>query len=87
MEYKPEITEKIRNLSVARMVGYLERGRRIDGPCPICSGGNNTPCFSIYPDNSFHCFKCEAHGFNFIDFLKAKGYDFKQIYAEFQDDV
>ncbi len=34
-----------------------------------------TPSFCIYPDNSYYCFGCGAHG-NAIDFLIAQGYSF-----------
>jgi hypothetical protein len=27
------------------------------------------PSFIIYPDNSWHCFGCQAHGNNAIDFI------------------
>lgn len=44
--------------------------------CPFHE--ERTPSFVIYPDNSYHCFGCGAHG-NAIDFLINKfGYSFKE---------
>lgn len=43
--------------------------------CPFHE--EKTPSFFIYPDNSYHCFGCGAHG-NAIDFLMKKlGYSFE----------
>lgn len=83
-KYDPEVIEKIRNLSIADMTGQKNWGRRIDGPCPFCGGGHKTPCFSLYPDNSFYCFSCRATGKNFIDYLTLQGYKFQDIYEEFK---
>lgn len=52
--------------------------RRVSGKrvtlCPFHQ--EDTPSFFIYPDNSYHCFGCGAHG-NAIDFLMKKlGYSF-----------
>lgn len=35
-----------------------------------------TPSFCIYPDNSYYCFGCGAHGNNAIDFMVAQGHSF-----------
>ena len=42
--------------------------------CPFHE--EKTPSFCIYPDNSYYCFGCGAHG-NAIDFLTAQGYSFR----------
>lgn len=39
--------------------------------CPFHQ--EKTPSFVIYPDNSWHCFGCQAHGRNAIDFLMKRG--------------
>lgn len=59
--------------------------RYIDTPIRMISGKRATLCpfhtenhasFFIYPDNSYHCFGCSAHG-NAIDFfIKKFGYTF-----------
>jgi len=38
--------------------------------CPFHN--DSTPSFHIYPDNSWHCFGCQAHGANAIDFVLKK---------------
>lgn len=38
--------------------------------CPFHS--ENTPSFFIFPNNSYHCFGCGAHGTGAIDFLMNK---------------
>ena len=49
---------------------------RLMGLCPFHE--EKTPSFVIYPDNSFHCFGCHAHGNNAIDYLALQGLDFQQ---------
>lgn len=86
MEYDKEIVQKIRDISISSMLGVKIYGRRLGIPCPFHNGKSST---SFYLDNKngFHCFKCGAHGNNFIDFLKQKGYKFEDIYNEFKNDV
>jgi len=43
--------------------------------CPIHN--EDTPSFFIFENNSYHCFGCQAHGSNAIDFvIEWKGLDF-----------
>ena len=42
-----------------------------------------TPSFCIYPDNSYYCFGCGAHG-NAIDFLISQGYSFVDACKELE---
>lgn len=45
--------------------------------CPI--HGEKTPSFFVYPDNSWHCFGCSAHGLNAIDYvMQLKDIGFKE---------
>lgn len=45
--------------------------------CPLHQG-DNTASFKVYPDNTFHCFGCGAHG-DVIDFVRLyDGLDFKE---------
>jgi DNA primase len=86
MKYDPEITEKIRALPIADMIGVQLRGKLTGVPCPI-HGGSSNNSFFLDRENGFHCFKCGAHGNNFIDYLEAKGYTFTEIYDEFKNEV
>lgn len=44
--------------------------------CPFHE--DSTPSFHIYPDNGWHCFGCQAHGSNAIDYvMKLNKLDFK----------
>lgn len=85
MKYDPETTENIRNISIADMIGVKVLGRYKMINCPFHD--DSTPSFKLNDDNSFYCFGCNKKGSNFIDYLEAKGYKFKQIYEEFKDEV
>jgi len=51
-------------------------GQRYQACCPFHK--EKTPSFVIYPNNSFYCFGCHAHG-DVIDFMKIlKKCDFKE---------
>lgn len=41
-----------------------------------CFHQENNPSLIFYPDGSFHCFGCQAHGSNAIDFLMKQGIEF-----------
>lgn len=41
-------------------------GALLRGACPFHD--ERTPSFVIYPDNGYHCFGCQAHGNNAVDF-------------------
>ena len=84
--YDKEIIQKIRELSIATAIGEKLYGRRTGVPCPI-HGGKSRTSFILDHENGFHCFKCGAHGNNFIDFLEAKGYEFKEIYEEYKNEI
>ncbi len=43
-------------------------GSRFRVACPF--HGERNPSFYIYPDGSWHCFGCAAHGNNAIDFMQ-----------------
>lgn len=44
--------------------------------CPFHE--EKTPSFIVYDDNSFHCFGCQKHGNNAIDFLIESGLSFEE---------
>lgn len=48
--------------------------------CPFHS--EKTPSCVIYKDNSFHCFGCQAHGSNAIDFVMKLGCNFNDAVKE-----
>ena len=84
-DYDKEIIQKIRNISVATSIGEKVLGRYKLIQCPFHD--DSTPSFKLNDDNSFYCFGCDVKGNNFIDYCKAKGYGFKEIYEEFKNDV
>lgn len=52
-------------------------GRRLTGLCPFHE--ERTSSFVIYDNNSFHCFGCQAHGNNALDFvMKLENLSFKE---------
>ena len=62
--------ERLREISIHSIIGIDCDRRRIGLPCPI-HGGRSCDSFFLYSDNSYHCFKCESHGHNAIDFMQA----------------
>lgn len=71
--------ESLRNIKIANMLG-CKSDRRFMRKCPFHS--DNTASFVLYPDNSFHCFGCKAHGIGAIDFCMAMGYSFQESVDE-----
>lgn len=64
-------TEKIRSANPLRewLERYgLEFDRKGFAKCPFHN--EKTASFRVYPDNTYHCFGCGAHG-DIIDFIKA----------------
>lgn len=75
-----------RNVSIAELLGLHRVNRRQQIRCPIHN--DRTPSFTLFPDNSFHCFGCSAHGNNAIDFVMVLlNVDFKQAVRELQSHV
>lgn len=62
--------QKLRDISIHGVLGLQNLGRVMGVPCPL-HGGRSSNSFFLYPDNSYHCFKCEGHGNNAIDFMKS----------------
>ena len=72
--------EQYRNIPISRILGIRDKGRRYSIKCPF--HGDTDPSMVIYPDNSFHCFGCGAHGNNAIDFVMASGCTFQEALNE-----
>ncbi len=72
----------IRSVHIGKLMGTANIGRRISIRCPIGGHRDRTPSMVIYPDGSYHCFGCTAHGKNAIDFLMAMGATFSEAVEE-----
>jgi hypothetical protein len=78
-----ESLEKIRDYPIEDLIETETKpagAGRIKTFCPFHE--ERTPSFFIYDDNSFHCFGCQKHGNNAIDFLMAQGLDFKEAISK-----
>lgn len=74
-----EINE-LRQISIHSILNIRNTGRRVSIPCVFHR--DNTPSFSLYPDNSYHCFGCGKNGQNAIDFVMDCGYTFTEAITE-----
>ena len=75
--------ERVRAMSIADLMGAKIRGRMVQIKCPLPTHNDGRASMTLYDDNSYHCYGCDAHGHNFIDFLEAMGYKFGAIMEEF----
>lgn len=75
-----EEIQKIREVSIHRILGLLDSGRRLSIRCMFHN--EKSPSLVLYPDNSFHCFGCGKNGQGAIDFCMALGFDFKKSCEE-----
>lgn len=57
--------QRAREVPIERLMGIEQDHRRLV-KCPFHH--DKTPSFLIDEENGFHCFGCEAHGSNAIDF-------------------
>ena len=62
--------QRLRDISIHSIISVRETGRRIDMRCPLDGHNDSDPSFSLYPDNSYHCFGCGRHGNNAVDFIR-----------------
>ena len=75
-EQKKEIAKQTPILGLYSFQKLRKLGSRHTALCPFHN--EDTASFVIYPDNSFHCFGCQAHG-DAIDFMKLlKDCNFKE---------
>lgn len=55
----------------------IKSGRRFFALCPFHK--ERTPSFFFYENGSYHCFGCQVHGFNAIDYImKLRNLSFKE---------
>lgn len=80
-----EKLEKVRAVRITQLLGIKESGRRQNIRCPF--HGEKTPSCVIFPDNTFHCFGCGAHGNNAIDFVMKLGCNFVEAVKELEQYV
>ena len=72
--------EIARQVRITSLLGLKDTRRRIATKCPFHA--ERSASFVIYPDNSYHCFGCGAHGNNALDFVIGLGIPFKEAVAE-----
>lgn len=72
--------EKLRSVRIASLMGTKDVSVKIFRRCPFHA--DKSPSFVLYPDNSFHCFGCGAHGRGAIDFVMKLGVSFNEAVEE-----
>ncbi len=72
--------ERLRAIRITTVLDLKYTGRIIKIRCPIHN--ERSASMVIYPDNSFHCYGCSAHGNNAIDLLMAMDASFIEAVAE-----
>lgn len=77
-----EDLQKIRDVSIYKILGIQQQGRRVSLRCPLQNHTDRTASFTLYSNNGFHCFGCGANGQGAIDFCVALGYTFVEACQE-----
>ena len=80
--YSDEVVQQARDYPLENLIAAPRRvGTKTTAPCPFHGKEGErerSPSFFIYEDGSYHCFSCQAHGGNAIDFVMAnENLDFK----------
>jgi DNA primase len=75
-------TQLLRNVHLSVVLGIKNTGRRISIRCPLHN--EKSASMVIYPDGSYYCYGCTAHGGNAIDLLMAMGATFIEAKEELQ---
>ncbi|MFH1622254.1 MAG: CHC2 zinc finger domain-containing protein [Candidatus Omnitrophota bacterium] len=79
-EQKKETAKQTPILSLYSFQKLRKLGSRYAALCPFHN--EKTSSFFIYPNNTFHCFGCQAHG-DVIDFIKlVKGCSFNEAIGQ-----
>ena len=76
--------EQLRSIKITTLLGIKDTGRKIFIKCPV--HGEKTASMLIYPDGHYHCYGCESHGTNVIDFLMSMGSTFREA-CEYLDNI
>lgn len=74
--------KKLRDIPIVLLLGLHDKGRRVQVRCPFHN--ERDASFTIYPDNSWHCYGCGAHGKGAIDFVVKLGYSIPDAIKELE---
>ena len=69
-----------RQIPIAKLLGRETYGRKIFIRCPFHN--ERSASMVLYPDGTYHCYGCSAHGVNAIDFLMGLGSTFNESIEE-----
>ena len=78
MTFSDEQIQRARESSIHLLLGLQNNGRRISISCPFPDHEDGSPSFALYPDNTYHCFGCDKHGHNAVDFCRDLGIKFDE---------
>lgn len=73
-KYDKQTLESVRSVTVHKILGLENNGRRISIRCPIHN--ERSPSFVIYPTGDFYCYGCAKSGQNALDLLILMGSTF-----------
>jgi DNA primase len=74
--------DMLRNISIRRLLGVKEDGRKLSIKCVFPNHNDGTPSLLIDIQNGYYCFGCKKCGFGAIDFCEDLGYSFKETIQE-----
>lgn len=81
-----EQIQKARESPIHNLLGVRNNGRLVQIQCPMPEHRDRSPSFTLYPENTFHCFGCNAHGIGCIDFvMQLTGCSFKEAVEDILD--
>ncbi len=83
MRYTEDDIQRVRDISIAEMLGVRLDGRKRMICCPNPRHRDSSPSFQLRPDNTFWCFGCGEGGSGWISFCKFMGFEFKEIMDEY----
>jgi DNA primase len=83
IKFTEEQIQKARDVPIHWILGVQE-GREVSVRCPFHS--DRSPSLRIYTNNSYHCFGCNKHGYNAVDFIMDTGASFNEAVSELLND-